>query len=125
MFTYQITIEYLGTNFVGWQVQKNGLSVQEILEKSLSKYLKDNIRVVGSGRTDAGVHASEQSAHFKTKYKIIYTFSKKQYQYTDEKLLKIKALKDQGEALCDSGKLKEGEAKLMEAIKIISHTRMN
>ncbi|MAW17295.1 MAG: tRNA pseudouridine(38-40) synthase TruA [Pelagibacteraceae bacterium] len=71
MFTYQITIEYLGTNFVGWQVQKNGLSVQEILEKSLSKYLKDNIRVVGSGRTDAGVHASEQSAHFKTKYKII------------------------------------------------------
>ena len=71
MFTYQIIIEYLGTNFVGWQVQKNGLSVQEILEKSLSKYLKDNIRVVGSGRTDAGVHASEQSAHFKTKYKII------------------------------------------------------
>ena len=52
-------------------------------------------------------------------------YGKKQYQYTDEKLSKIKALKDQGEALCDSGKLKEGEAKLMEAIKIISHTRMN
>ena len=52
-------------------------------------------------------------------------YGKKQYQYTDEKLLKIKTLKDQGEALCDSGKLKEGEAKLMEAIKIISHTRMN
>ena len=52
-------------------------------------------------------------------------YGKKQYQYTDEKLSKIKALKDQGEALCDLGKLKEGEAKLMEAIKIISHTRMN
>ena len=52
-------------------------------------------------------------------------YGKKQYQYTDEKLSKIKALKDQGAALCDSGKLKEGEAKLMEAIKIISHTRMN
>tara|TARA_X000000368_G_scaffold314956_1_gene252499 strand:- start:1461 stop:2201 length:741 start_codon:yes stop_codon:yes gene_type:complete len=71
MFTYQISIEYLGTNFVGWQIQKNGLSVQEALEKSLSKLLKDEIRVIGSGRTDAGVHASEQSAHFKTKYKII------------------------------------------------------
>ena len=52
-------------------------------------------------------------------------YGKKQYQYTDEKLSKIKALKDEGKALCDSGKLKEGEAKLVEAIKIISHTRMN
>ncbi len=52
-------------------------------------------------------------------------YGKKQYQYTEEKLSKIKALKDEGKALCDSGKLKEGEVKLMEAIKIISHTRMN
>ena len=52
-------------------------------------------------------------------------YGKKQYQYTDEKLSKIKALKEEGKALCDSGKLKEGEAKLVEAIKIISHTRMN
>ena len=62
MFTYQIIVEYLGRNFVGWQIQKNGLSVQEVLEKVLSKFLKDKIRVIGSGRTDAGVHASEQSA---------------------------------------------------------------
>ena len=67
MFTYQIHIEYLGTQFVGWQIQKNGLSVQEVLEKVLSKFLKENIKIIGSGRTDAGVHASEQSAHFKTK----------------------------------------------------------
>ena len=39
MFTYQIKVEYLGTNFVGWQIQKNGLSVQEVLEKALSKFL--------------------------------------------------------------------------------------
>ena len=71
MFIYQIRVEYLGTNFVGWQIQKNGLSVQGVLEKVLSKYLKDKIRVIGSGRTDSGVHASEQSAHFKTKNKII------------------------------------------------------
>jgi len=71
MITYQIMVEYLGTNFVGWQIQRNGISVQEVLEKVLSKLLKDKIRVIGSGRTDAGVHASEQSAHFITKYKII------------------------------------------------------
>ena len=72
MFIYQIDLEYLGTNFVGWQFQKNGISVQEVLEKALSKFLKDKIRVIGSGRTDAGVHAKGQSAHFKTKRKIDY-----------------------------------------------------
>ena len=71
MITYQIIAEYLGTNFVGWQIQRNGLSVQEVLEKVLSKFLKDKIKIIGSGRTDAGVHASGQSAHFKTKNKII------------------------------------------------------
>ena len=71
MFTYQIKVEYLGTDFAGWQIQKNGLSIQEVLEKALSKFLKDKIRVTGSGRTDAGVHASEQSAHFRTKHKIV------------------------------------------------------
>ena len=67
MFTYQIKVEYLGTNFVGWQIQKNGLSVQEVLEKALSKFLKNKISIMGSGRTDAGVHANEQSAHFRIK----------------------------------------------------------
>ena len=52
-------------------------------------------------------------------------YGKKQYRYTEEKLTKIKALKDEGKALCDAGKLKEGEAKLEEAIKIISFTMMN
>ena len=70
MLTYQIKVEYLGTNFVGWQIQRNGLSIQEVLEKVISRHLKENIRIIGSGRTDSGVHASEQSAHFKTKKKI-------------------------------------------------------
>ena len=61
---YQIVIEYDGTNFVGWQYQKNGLSIQEVLEKKLKKVLKDKIRIIGAGRTDAGVHALEQSANF-------------------------------------------------------------
>ena len=52
-------------------------------------------------------------------------YGKKQYKWTPGSLEKIKSLKDQGKSLCDKGKLKEGEAKLKEAIKIISHTRMN
>ena len=52
-------------------------------------------------------------------------YGKKQYKYTEEKLKKIKNLKEEGKALCDAGKLKEGEAKLIEAITIISFTMMN
>ena len=52
-------------------------------------------------------------------------YGKKQYKWSEGSLDKIKSLKDQGKSLCDKGKLKEGEAKLKEAIKIISHTRMN
>ncbi len=52
-------------------------------------------------------------------------YGKKQYKWAEGSLEKIKALKDEGKSLCDAGKLKEGEAKLREAIKIISHTRMN
>jgi len=70
MFTYQIIIEYDGTNFVGWQKQKNGSSIQQTIEKSLSKILKEKIILYGSGRTDAGVHALGQSGHFYSKSKI-------------------------------------------------------
>ena len=52
-------------------------------------------------------------------------YGKKQYKYTDSSLNKINNLRDEGKALCEDGKLKEGEAKLVEAITIISHTRMN
>ena len=70
MFTYQIIIEYDGTNFVGWQKQKNGSSIQQSIEKILTKILKEKIILHGSGRTDAGVHALGQSAHFISKSKI-------------------------------------------------------
>ena len=52
-------------------------------------------------------------------------YGKKQYKYTEEKLAKIKSLKEQGKALCDAGKLKEGESKLVEALILISFTQMN
>jgi tRNA pseudouridine38-40 synthase len=70
MFNYQITIEYNGTNFVGWQKQKNGSSVQQTIERILTKILKKKITIYGSGRTDSGVHAIRQSAHFNLKSKI-------------------------------------------------------
>lgn len=70
MFNYQIIIEYLGTNFVGWQIQKNGSSIQSIIQKVLSKVLKLKIKINGSGRTDAGVHAKGQSANFILNYEI-------------------------------------------------------
>ena len=77
MFNYQIIIEYLGTDYVGWQIQKNGLSIQQIVQKALTKVLGSKIKVNGSGRTDAGVHAKGQSANFisnreiKDKYKFL------------------------------------------------------
>ena len=70
MFNYLIKIEYEGTNFVGWQIQKNGKSVQDSVEKALKKVLKTQIKVTGSGRTDKGVHALSQYANFKSKKKI-------------------------------------------------------
>ena len=64
MHRYQVLIEYVGTNFVGWQIQSKGKSIQKLIQTKLSKLLKEKISLVGSGRTDSGVHAIEQSAHF-------------------------------------------------------------
>ena len=71
MYRYQILIEYVGTSFVGWQIQKTGNSIQKTIQLKLSKLLKQKIVLHGSGRTDAGVHAIEQSAHFDVKNKIL------------------------------------------------------
>ncbi len=70
MHRYQILIEYVGTNFIGWQIQSKGKSIQKLIQTKLSKLLKEKILLIGSGRTDAGVHATEQSAHFECKKKI-------------------------------------------------------
>ena len=71
MFRYQILVEYVGTNFRGWQIQKKGKTIQGSIQDKISKHLKEKIILFGSGRTDAGVHAIEQSAHFDCKNKII------------------------------------------------------
>lgn len=60
---YKLTIEYDGTDFVGWQRQKNGFSVQEAIETALAAISAEPVAVRGAGRTDAGVHATGQVAH--------------------------------------------------------------
>ena len=64
MQRYFIYLSYDGTNYHGWQIQPNGNSVQEELEKALSLLLRTKTEIVGAGRTDAGVHARLMVAHF-------------------------------------------------------------
>ena len=71
MIRYQILIEYVGTDFRGWQIQKKGSTIQGLIQENLSKLLKEKIILNGSGRTDTGVHAIEQSGHFDSKKEIL------------------------------------------------------
>jgi tRNA pseudouridine38-40 synthase len=66
----QLYIEYDGTEYAGWQRQENALSVQQVVEECLSKLTGEAITITGAGRTDAGVHAAFQAAHFDTDAKI-------------------------------------------------------
>jgi tRNA pseudouridine38-40 synthase len=64
MFNYKLTIQYDGTNYAGWQIQDNALSVQEVICNSIKQILQEDINLIGAGRTDAGVHALGQVANF-------------------------------------------------------------
>lgn len=78
----KIVLSYDGTDFCGWQRQKNGISVQETVENAIFGLTGENVTVTASGRTDAGVHAKGQTAHFDTEsnippekfYKALNTF---------------------------------------------------
>ena len=67
---YKICLEYDGTNYSGWQKQGQGLSIQEVIEDSLVKLSGEHAEIIGCGRTDAGVHAISQFAHFDLNKKI-------------------------------------------------------
>lgn len=68
MKTIKLTIAYDGTNYSGWQRQQNARTIQEEIEKGLSKIMKQKIKIDGSGRTDAGVHALGQVASFRADF---------------------------------------------------------
>ncbi len=100
MVRYQLLIEYVGTNFRGWQIQKKGSTIQGLIQEKLSKLLKEKITLNGSGRTDTGVHAIEQSAHFDCKNEIIdlTKFSKSINHFLNNKgiaIIKIKKKNNQ------------------------------
>ncbi|HEY4831674.1 MAG TPA: tRNA pseudouridine(38-40) synthase TruA [Waddliaceae bacterium] len=61
---YKITLVYDGTNYCGWQIQPNGVTIQEVLQEKLSIILRTDIEITGASRTDSGVHALAQIAHF-------------------------------------------------------------
>ena len=86
----------------------------------------------GNCITESEYQKSLLADDYKCKYYVNYIWSeseraygKKQYKYTEESLKKIQTLKDEGNSLCDAGKLRDGEKKLEEAIKIISFTMLN
>jgi|TARA_B110000259_G_scaffold11564_1_gene12547 tRNA pseudouridine38-40 synthase len=95
MHRYQILIEYVGTNFIGWQIQSKGKSIQKLIQVKLSTLLKEKVSLVGSGRTDAGVHALEQSAHFDCKKKIqnIDKFLKSINHFVNDAYISITSIK--------------------------------
>jgi tRNA pseudouridine38-40 synthase len=66
MRNIKLIVEYDGTAYCGWQRQINGLSIQQVLEECIGRMTGEEIRVIGSGRTDAGVHALGQVANFRT-----------------------------------------------------------
>lgn len=66
---YKVTLAYDGNNYVGFQSQKNGLAIQDVIEKALKIIFKEDIRIVMASRTDAGVHAKGQVFHFDTNKK--------------------------------------------------------
>ena len=70
MHRYKINVEYKGTDYVGWQRQDNGMSIQESLEKAIKQLTSEKVDVFGAGRTDSGVHALNQVAHFDLKKSI-------------------------------------------------------
>ena len=95
MHRYQILIEYVGTDFIGWQIQSKGPSIQKLIQNKISKLLKEKINLIGSGRTDKGVNAWAQSAHFDINKKIINTkkFVQSLNFFLNQKLISIIEIK--------------------------------
>ena len=95
MHRYQVLIEYVGKNFIGWQIQPKGRSIQKLIQIKISNLLKQKINLIGSGLTDSGVHANGQSAHFDCKKKIenLDNFLKSLNYFLNNQLISIIKIK--------------------------------
>jgi len=70
MRNIRLTVQYDGTDYSGWQSQKNSVAIQDIIEKAIAKILGERIKIAGAARTDAGVHAKGQVANFNTRSRL-------------------------------------------------------
>ncbi len=94
MSRYKLTIEYDGTKYSGWQSQPNGNTIQDVMEMSLSTLFSKPVSLVGSGRTDKGVHAYGQVAHFDMDTDILpYKMPRAMNMYLPEDIRVLKAEK--------------------------------
>lgn len=107
----KLTVAYDGTNYCGWQIQPNGITIEEVLNESLSKLLREEITVIGASRTDAGVHAYGNVAVFDTESnipveKICYAVNQKLPE--DIKIMKSEEVEEEFHPrYCDSRKTYE------------------
>ena len=102
---YFIDISYRGTNFHGWQIQPNAVTIQEELEKAFSTILREEIKITASGRTDAGVHASQQIVHLDTNSEIDneqFEFKINSFIHSDFSVNSIRKVKDDAHARFDA-----------------------
>ncbi len=104
-----LTVSYDGTNYCGWQVQPNADTVQERIEKAIFAVTGESVRVTGSGRTDSGVHANGQTAHFTVQKDTIpadkYAKALNAYLPNDVRVLKSVVAKEDFDA-CRTAKKK-------------------
>jgi tRNA pseudouridine38-40 synthase len=107
MYRYFILLSYKGTNYHGWQIQPNAISVQEVLVKAFSTILREDIEITGAGRTDTGVHAINYIAHFNSTYQNIhldkkFVFKLNSYLPKDIAIHNIKYVKNDAHARFDA-----------------------
>ena len=101
-----INFSYKGTNYHGWQLQSNVITVQEEMEVAMSTLLKEPIKLTASGRTDSGVHANKMVAHFDIKFDSKldnnFTYKLNQFLPQDISINSIKRVKDEAHARFDA-----------------------